>query len=345
MKKKNILLINNSYPTEMFPKRGAYIKSVEECLLAANLKVDKLTLNSSYRSKVEKFINYIKFYKELFFFKDYSKYKYVYIHHFPYVFLPLIRHLKKINNRVINFHGDDIFYSKKISKALNTLSYFFLVKGDTYISPSIYFKNKIMQTIPKLRKSVFIISPSGGVDTDVFKPLKRINKEKKDKLRIGFASGFNISKGIEDVLFLIKNLNHIQFELHVIDYGPQRDMFFNELKKCPNVIFHKPYLKHLMPNFYNKIDVLFFPTKNESLGLVGLEAMACDVPVIGPDDFELRRYIKNGISGEKYTQNTREYISCFDKLVKNKGVYNPRKEVLRYYSKNYVINQFKEIFV
>ena len=40
--------------------------------------------------------------------------------------------------------------------------------------------------------------------------------------------------------------------------------------------------KEKMPNFYNSIDIFLFPTNRsaESLGLVGLEAMSCGVPVL-----------------------------------------------------------------
>ena len=125
-KKKKLLLINNSYPTKSFPKRGAYVKSIEECLLQAEIEVHKIVLNCDYLNKIEKLRTYIKFYTELLFFKDYKNYDYIYIHHFPYVFLPLIFHFHKMSKVVINFHGEDIVYTSRFSKWLNAISYKFL---------------------------------------------------------------------------------------------------------------------------------------------------------------------------------------------------------------------------
>lgn len=54
-----------------------------------------------------------------------------------------------------------------------------------------------------------------------------------------------------------------------------------------------------LPQYYNDMDVLVFPTERdaESLGLVGLEALACGVPVIGSAIAALPGYIEHGRNG------------------------------------------------
>jgi glycosyltransferase involved in cell wall biosynthesis len=55
---------------------------------------------------------------------------------------------------------------------------------------------------------------------------------------------------------------------------------------------------HLLPDFYRSLDVFALPSSQEGLGIVGIEAMACGVPVVaaaqgyGPDD-----YVIDGVTG------------------------------------------------
>jgi glycosyltransferase involved in cell wall biosynthesis len=48
---------------------------------------------------------------------------------------------------------------------------------------------------------------------------------------------------------------------------------------------------------YRSFDVFVFPSTRESLGLVGLEALACGTPVIGSDIPAIKEYIRDGFNG------------------------------------------------
>ncbi len=209
--------------------------------------------------------------------------------------------------------------------------------------PSFYFKEKVIEAIPSLGKRTFHVSPSGGVDMKVFKPLKIVKEA--TKVNIGFASGIDLNKGIQDLLILLKNLESSKYNFHIIDYGKDRGSFINDLKSFKNVFFYQLFEKEKMPEFYCKIDVLFFPSKSESLGLVALEAMSCGVPVIGPNDYALKHIIKNGITGEKYNASIEKgYINAFNRFINNRKKYKTRNFVKDQYSKKSVIEQFKKIF-
>lgn len=341
---KRILVINNAYPSQIKEKAGGYVKSIELCLIEAGLSVESLVLVSDYTSGFQKLIAYIKFYFKLFF-KRYSIYNYIYIHHFPYVFIPLIFKFRNMRIVVVNFHGEDIVYTSLLSKWLNAISYRFLSTKFLYIFPSKYFKDKALGVIPKLKSAKLYVSPSGGVDTDVFKPLvKKMNTQRS--INIGFASGMDYNKGVEDLLCLLEEFKDLPYNFHIIDYGKQRNKYINAIKAFENVTLYSTFKKEEMPIFYSKIDVLFLPTKSESLGLVALEAMCCNIPVIGPDDFALSVIIVNGVTGEKYNLpgNKEVYLSTFDKFKKNRLKYTPMNHIKRLYSKNEVVKQFKQIF-
>ena len=338
----DILLLNNAYPTKIQPKRGGYIKSIEKCLIEANLKVDKLVMIYEKNNSFAKVSDYSLFYLKLFF-CNYQKYEYVYIHHYPHLFLPLIFRFSSMKKIVINFHGGDIIYKSTFEKIINRASYLLIPKKAIFIVPSFYFKEKVIEAIPSLGKRAFHVSPSGGVDMKVFKPLKIVKEA--TKVNIGFASGIDLNKGIQDLLILLENLEPSKYNFHIIDYGKDRGSFINDLKSFKNVFFYQLFEKEKMPEFYCKIDVLFFPSKSESLGLVALEAMSCGVPVIGPNDYALKHIIKNGITGEKYNASIEKgYINAFNRFINNRKKYKTRNFVEDQYSKKSVIEQFKKIF-
>lgn len=64
------------------------------------------------------------------------------------------------------------------------------------------------------------------------------------------------------------------------------------------VTYIGPVAHEKLPEIYNRFDVFAFTTTTtESLGLVGIEAMACGVPVIGSDFAGPKCYIADGVNG------------------------------------------------
>ncbi|MCU6361234.1 glycosyltransferase, partial [Enterobacter quasiroggenkampii] len=71
---------------------------------------------------------------------------------------------------------------------------------------------------------------------------------------------------------------------------------------------------------YSTIDVFIFPSEREgeSLGLVGLEAMACRTPVIGSDLAGIKTYVREGDNGYLFKpgdiDHLKECIKKYEKL-------------------------------
>lgn len=53
-----------------------------------------------------------------------------------------------------------------------------------------------------------------------------------------------------------------------------------------------------MPTFYNNADILLIFSKHESLELVVLEAMSCDLPVIANNVCAMSEFVMLGETGE-----------------------------------------------
>ncbi|TGV07620.1 glycosyltransferase, partial [Alcaligenaceae bacterium 429] len=75
-----------------------------------------------------------------------------------------------------------------------------------------------------------------------------------------------------------------------------------------------------LPSFYQSLDVFVFPTirKEESLGLVGLEAMACGIPSICSDIGGIKTYIEDGVNGYLFTPGSHEELA--DSLLNYSGL-------------------------
>ena len=110
------------------------------------------------------------------------------------------------------------------------------------------------------------------------------------KKYIGFVGRLDVGKGWDVLLDAFHSLNQDgtfdDLSLLVVGDGKERSQFEERVVKygLSDKIVHYPLLPQEKLNLiYNAIDVFCFPTtrKGESLGLVGLEAMACGAPIIG----------------------------------------------------------------
>lgn len=349
-KKRRILLINNGYPSSTQPKFTTWIKNIKECIEQCDYTVDLIVLDTNYKGAVDKYIHYLKFYLRLLLFRHYSEYDIVYINQFPYCFIAVIPYLHKIKKLVIHWHGNDIIHLTKGKGLLNWVSYQFIRKRFFHITPSHFFAEKTAEKINVRVEDIFV-SPSGGVDTLTFKEYE--NKEKHSGvIRLGFASGLLAEKGTDLVVELMKNKQGLEnrtgkkIELHYIDYGKNREQYNKLLSELPDVYRLEAFPKENMPQFYSLIDILLFPTLyEESFGLVSVEAMSCEVPVVGSNAAALKETIINGVSGELFIRNDsadfkRAIVTC----IENIATYIPRKKVLELYGREAVVDNYKHFF-
>ena len=85
----------------------------------------------------------------------------------------------------------------------------------------------------------------------------------------------------------------------LFDYRDYREQFFSEMQKLglkedEDVFILGNIPDDLMPDLYNAGDVFVFPSLKEGWGLVVLEAMACDVPVVASDIEPLKEFLEDG---------------------------------------------------
>ena len=344
-----VLLINNGYPDEKNKNYCTYIKSIRECLEACDNVdfVDVLTIDLS-KDKIRRYIDfYIRILK-----LDINKYDILYINHWSNLYYPFL--FKRIRNKhvVINYHGSDLVSNSKIKRLNNYIGLRFIPRTAEVIVPSYYFKNIISK---KIKNNISVI-PSGGVDTKIFYKYKDEYKH-NNKLKIGFCSGVTYGKGYDVVRELIQYVNKLcmNIEFNIVDYGDKKYEFKEFIKENElglNVKYHSVVEKNKMVEFYNQMDYVIFPTRRreEALGLVSLEAMACGIPVIGSNAFAVPEYIENNLNG--YLININKYEEIF-KVIKelnekeyleyNKMSLRAREVILSKYSKEICILRYREL--
>lgn len=320
---KEMLLISNMYPSKEDIFYGIFVKNFEKNM-GNYFVVKRVVIKGKEKNKIQKILKYVKFFKEVYIEVKKGNYNFIYVHYIGHSLIPFIflkKNLKK--PLIINAHGSDVLTNSRIGKFIQKLVIPVIKRANMVVVPSEYFKD-IVHNIFMIEKEKIFISPSGGIDTKLFKP-KFFNK---DIFTIGYVSRIDKGKGWDvllEAVNLLKEKNY-KFRVLIIGSGVEEKLFLQKIRelKLENIVEYvgaKPHNK--LVDYFNQMNVFAFTTRlAESLGLVGLEAMACGVPVIGSNIGGLKTYIKPGFNGELFEvgniKNLYEKLKFFLEMDKEK---------------------------
>jgi glycosyltransferase involved in cell wall biosynthesis len=301
------------YPTLDNPNYGVFVKNFEDSFIKSGGEIKyKAVLTKPNKSIFLKLLSYFKHYLLIMKIGLFYDYDVIYVHYVAHNSLPILLINNFINKKIIlNVHGDDILPRTKFVRLLQYFVKKIIYKSELVVVPSEYFKDKVLE-IAKDRVNEIYISPSGGVDLEIFNFKEKILEVNNEKINIsiGFVSRIDSGKGWYLFLDLIERLNKISVysvKGIIVGNGNEDDLLSNEILKCnlANYIIKYPNLNHKeLSKIYSSLDLFIFPTMLfESLGLVGLEAMACGTPVIGSDIGGLRTYIRENVNGFLFIPN------------------------------------------
>jgi glycosyltransferase involved in cell wall biosynthesis len=221
--------------------------------------------------------------------------------------------------KILHLHGITFDYFKRYH-----LSRFILkTAADLYLSITKQMKNELaMLGIPKNK----IIYFPNAVDSKIFQP-----KEKKMDNTILYVGRIGPDKGLH---VLLKSLTYIKNSVDLEIIGPP-DWNLNYYQNVLKLIEienrkgkHKiRYLGRVDPNqtsliqAYQKASILVLPSFFEAFGIVLLEAMSCETPVVSTYAGGIPEIVINGENGILVpVNNPSKLAEAIDYLLENKDV-------------------------
>ncbi|MCC2606087.1 glycosyltransferase family 4 protein [Planctobacterium marinum] len=307
--KQQVVILSNMYPKSHSPQYGIFVKNCVTGLRNAGFEVFLGVIAGQGRNVFEKIWKYIKYIVQGTWVVLSKPQATVYVHYVAQSAIPfLLANLLVKRKLIAHIHGGDIlqeFESRFYYRVKNWLAKTLLLKADLIIVPSKYFAEVAMQVFP-LDESKIFVSPSGGVNLQIFNPeSKQQHQFKHDGvLKIGSVGRLDPGKGLETLLQACQQLSEqgTLYSLNIVGEGElasKLNAMVTEFGIEQRVRFSGNVPQAQLKSVYSDLDFFIFPTERdtESLGLVGLEALACGTPVIAADIAGPKGYIDDCHNG------------------------------------------------
>lgn len=357
---KKIMVVSNMYPNKEFPTYGTFVKTFCDEAIGLGIDVDLKVMHKG-NSKLDKIKNYIKFYSGTFVAILSHRYDCIYLHYASYSSLPVI--LASMIRKVTiytNVHGTDVLPITSGQKIMENFTRIIVKRSEKIIVPSKYFA-QVMVDKYNVNEEAIYEYPSGGIDKGKF---YKYTKSRKDELRnkygvpqesllIGYVSRIVKGKGWDiyiEAIHLYKKEN-INFKGIIVGSGVERGVLDKML--CDYGLEEDIIVLDAIPNdeladIYNIMDIFTFPSElQESLGLVGLEALSCGTPIISTNQGGPIEYVIEGENGEFFKSGcSQDLAKKLQKILVEKGVsaYKDIEESVQKYSRVNIKERMIDIF-
>jgi len=203
------------------------------------------------------------------------------------------------------YKGFARFISHKAYKALECFCF--------TLADQIAVESKSVAQFHNLSKYQKKISINGAlyIDTNLFTVQKDLAKREK---LIGYVGRVSAVKGVKNFVkampLILKKYSDVRFL--IVGEGEQLDEIKRQVKidgLCDKVTFTGWVPRNELPNFYNQLMLLVFPSHSEGVPGVVQEAMACGTPVLATPVGGIPDLIKDGETGFIMEDNSPESIA------------------------------------
>lgn len=210
-------------------------------------------------------------------------------------------------------------FSNKLAKPLKKYLEYFYDQGDSLLCPSKYTKNLLEKY--DIKSNPIVVS--NGINTEKFKPNKKLRKKTRQKLGIEGKVVFSVGsvfkrKGIKTFVEIARDFPETDF----VWFGPKFDILQKRetkkiIKNSPSNVIFTGKIDNIL-KAYSAGDIFFFPTRNENQGLTVLEAASCGKPIL-IRNIPAFNYIEDGVACLK-GHNKEEFKEHLKKLLNNKDL-------------------------
>jgi len=168
----------------------------------------------------------------------------------------------------------------------------------------------------------------GGVDTDMFRPMK---VERSSDFTVAYAGRLSLEKGVLRLLKITRKLNDVHF---IVAGSKEVDVSF------PSNVDYLGWLQFSeMPSFYNKADLVILPSFTEGFPCVILEAYACGKPVLAtPEAFPEELKVFGSVT------NIEEFPSEINRL-RNANLKAVGRDARQYVKEHFTWDRFGKLIV
>ena len=331
---KKILMISNMYPSKKYKHYGVFVENTAKMLSQHGYKVDVSALKKK-DTKLTKLLGYIWFYMKAIILAIFNHYDYLYAHYVSHcaLLIKIIKRIKPNMKVIINVHGNDVVPENEHDEKFIPMVEEIMLMVDMCITPSTYFQNVMIQDYHLLPYKVKVF-PSGGINPKVFQHIDHAKEQlhlDTNKITIGYVGRYEIRKGWDiflEALHLIDCLDN--FEIIMVGTGDEEQQADELIKKYQLKVKKYPMQNQKeLAKLYSAIDIFCFPTyrKSESLGLVGLEAMACGAITIASHMAGPTSYIKDQINGFFFEPKNANDLK--EKILHVSSLSNEKKEEIK----------------
>lgn len=361
-----VLVVSNLYPSKEFPSYGVFVKNFAKELDAIGVDY-KLSVLNKKRGKFRLAWEYIKFYFKTIGNVIFGKEDLVYVHYASHSSLPvLIGNFFRRKPVYLNVHGGDVVPRTTMHKVMHVFTKRMIKKATKVVVPSEYF-SKLMQEKYHLPEDKIFVYPSGGVDIKFFESKPKQTREETltklglDPSKTYYGNVGRIEPGKEwrdlmDGIYLgldepaLKDVHWI-----IVGTGVELKDFMKRRaeKGLEDRMFHIEQVpQDDLLELYHVMELFCFPNgSTESLGLVGLEAMACQVPLLTSDVASPSLYSTDGVDSLHYRfgdpESVKEKLVEFAELPAEKKAEMGRmaRENVRKYEKSRTRDRLKDLIL
>ncbi len=263
----------------------------------------------------------------------------------------LIGALAGFHPYIVSVWGSDVYEFPNLNPLNKRIIKYVLRKADVLLSTS----NVMAKETHKYTDKEILITPF-GVDTNRFK--KTTRETPKGKFIVGnvktLAPVYGIDVLIKAFKLVLDRNSSLDSELRIYGNGPCRKEY-EELAECMGIADKVKFMgwveNSLLPEVYSSLSVSVTVSDSESFGVVAVEAMACECPVITSDADGFTEVVHDGVTGfivpKRNVEATADAIQKFidAPTLRNKMGLEGRQRVLHFFDWEKNVDTMYNIYV